>query len=227
MTAGSVRGVGMRHVCIIAFIGIALVITALVTWPLALRGWTHRRYEGRAYAVADVPPRSVALVFGAGLWADGSPTPVLADRVRTAAELYHAGKVRILLMSGDNSRSDYNEPQAMLEYAVASGVPSDAVVLDYAGRRTYDSCYRARHIFGVNEAILVTQAFHLDRALYTANQLGIDAVGVPADKRPYLYIRRYRLREVVATWVAWWDLNILKPLPILGEREIIPGLVDD
>lgn len=210
-----------------ALVGAALCIMALVAWPLALRAWTHRRYQDRVYAVADVLPRSVALVFGAGLWADGSPTPVLADRVRTAAELYHAGKVRVLLMSGDNSRADYNEPQAMLEYAVACGVPAEVVVLDYAGRRTYDSCYRARHIFGVQKAIFVTQAFHLDRALYIADRLGIDAVGVPADKRSYVYIQRYRWREVAATFAAWWDLNLLRPLPVMGEREPIPGLGPD
>jgi len=127
-------------------------------------------------------------------------------------------------MSGDNSRLDYNEPQAMLEYAVAAGVPAEAIVLDYAGRRTYDSCYRALHIFGVQEAILVTQAYHLDRSLYTATRLSIDAVGVPADKRSYVYIQRYRWREIAATWAAWWDLNILHPTPILGQREPIPGI---
>jgi SanA protein len=211
----------------IALVSILIVTMGLVAWPVGLRRWTHRRYQERVFSLDDVPPRDVALVFGAGVWADGSPTPVLADRVRTATELYLAGKVRILLMSGDNSRSDYNEPQAMLELAVALGVPADAVVLDYAGRRTYDSCYRALRIFGVDDAVLVTQAFHLDRALYIANHLGIDAVGVPADKRSYLHIQQYRLREIAATWAAWWDLNVLKPLPILGQPEVIPGLADD
>ena len=205
-------------------IGALFCAAALAAWPFGLRAWTQRRYADRVYSVADVPPRSVALVFGAGIWADGSPTPVLADRVATAAELYHDRKVSVLLMSGDNSRLDYNEPQAMLEYAVAAGVPAEAIVLDYAGRRTYDSCYRALHIFGVQEAILVTQAYHLDRALYTASRLGIDAVGVPADKRSYVYIRRYRWREVAATWAAWWDLNILHPTPILGQRDPISGV---
>lgn len=197
---------------------------ALIGWPFALRFWTHHHYRDRVYSVADAPPRSVALVFGAGLWADGSPTPILADRVHTAAELYHAGIVQVLLMTGDHSRLDYNEPQAMLEYAVGLGVPAEAVVLDYAGRRTYDSCFRALHIFGVQEAVLVTQAYHLDRALYIADRLGIDAVGVPADKRSYRYMEAYRWREVAATLAAWWDVNLLRPLPILGEREVIPGL---
>ncbi|MGC9360302.1 MAG: SanA/YdcF family protein [Anaerolineae bacterium] len=222
-------GIGKRlsRGSMIALVGVLVAMIALVAWPVGLHRWVHCRYQDRVFSLDDVPSRDVALVFGAGLWADGSPTPVLADRVHTAAELYHAGKVRILLMSGDNSRSDYNEPQAMLELAVASGVPPDAVVLDYAGRRTYDSCYRAVHIFGVEEAILVTQAFHLDRALYIADHLGIDAVGVPADKRSYLYIRQYRLREIAATWAAWWDLNVLRPLPILGPREMIPALAGD
>jgi len=117
--------------------------------------------------------------------ADGRPTPALADRVWTAAALYKAGKVRKLLMSGDNRFINYNEPETMRQYALAQGVPDEDIVLDYAGRRTYDTCYRAEHIFGVQDAILVTQWFHLDRALYTCGKLGIDAVGVAADRRDY------------------------------------------
>ena len=138
----------------------------------------------------------MAIVFGAGITADGRPMPALADRVWTAVELYNAGKVEKLLMTGDNRFVDYNEPQAMKEYALARGVSDEDIVLDYAGRRTYDSCYRARHIFGVREAVLITQHFHLDRALYICDKLGIDAVGVAADRRPYAAIRYWWWREL-------------------------------
>jgi vancomycin permeability regulator SanA len=157
-------------------------------------------------------------VFGAGVWPDGTLSSVLADRVTTAAELYRQGKVQKLLMTGDNRRVDYNEPEHMRRYAKSLGVPDTDIVLDYAGRRTYDSCYRARHIFGVREAILVTQAYHLDRALFTANGLGIDAVGVRADRRSYLFIRRYWWRELLATSLAWWQVYLTRPLPIMGEK---------
>jgi SanA protein len=164
-----------------------------------------------------VPPRQVAIVFGAGVWPDGRLSDILADRVETAVELYHLGKVQKLLMTGDNSRLDYNEPQSMREYALARGVADEDIVLDYAGRRTYDSCYRAIHIFGLDQAILVTQAYHLDRALFTASGLGLDAVGVSADRREYIFIRRYWFREFLATPVAVWQVFISRPIPIMGE----------
>lgn len=173
--------------------------------------------------IEKVQPSPVAIVFGAGLWRDGTPTPVLRDRVETAAELYFAGKVEKLLMSGDNSRQDYNEPQAMRDYAISLGVPDAAIALDYAGRRTYDTCYRARDIFGIRSAILVTQSFHLPRAIYTCNALGIKATGVPADQRDYRKgsLAYWNLREIPASLVALWEVHISKPLPVLGDPEPI------
>jgi SanA protein len=201
---------------IAAVLGLLLVATIL--FPFALRWWVDRRFKKQIHTVEGVPPHRVALVFGAGITADGRPMPALADRIWTAAELYKAGKVQKLLMSGDNRFVDYNEPQAMKQYALAQGVPDEDVVLDYAGRRTYDTCYRAGYIFGVEEAILVTQWFHLDRALYTCDKLGIDAVGVAADRRDYYSARYWWLREVAAVTRAWLDLNVLHPTPILGEK---------
>jgi SanA protein len=179
------------------------------------------RYKRLIYTVETAPRRRVAIVFGAGITGDGRPLPALADRVWTAAQLYKAGKVDVLLMSGDNRFVEYNEPAAMRRYALEQGVPDEDIVLDYAGRRTYDTCYRASYIFGVEDAVLVTQWFHLDRALYTCNRLGIDAVGVAADRREYYAIRFWWWRELAATTAAWLDLNLLHPLPVLGEREPI------
>jgi SanA protein len=175
------------------------------------------------YNIEDAPFRRVAIVFGAGLQRDGTPTVVLRDRVTTASNLYFTGKVEKLLMSGDNRTIYYNEPQAMHDYAVKLGVPSEDIVLDYAGQRTYDTCYRARDIFGLEDAILVTQAFHLPRAIYTCNTLGIEAAGVPADMRsysrgPYVY---WNIRELLATINAVWELHFAQPLPILGRFEPI------
>jgi len=177
----------------------------------------------RTFAAQDVPPRRVAIVFGAGLWRDGTPTPVLRDRVQTAANLYFDGKVEKLLMSGDNRYVDYNEPEAMRQFALSLGVPDEAIVLDYAGRRTYDTCYRARDIFGVNSAILVTQGFHLPRALFLCNMLGVDGVGVPADIQYYRKISRFlwNFREALATLDSINDIFYKKPLPILGDAEPI------
>lgn len=182
----------------------------------------------RLYTVQEVTARRAAVVFGAGLWRDGSPTPVLRDRVATAAQLFFEGKVEKILMSGDNRFVDYNEPGAMHAYALQLGVPEEAIVLDYAGRRTYDTCYRAKAIFGLQEAILVTQSFHLPRALYTCRQLGLEAVGVPADLRNYprRSLAFWNLRELVATLTALWEVHIAHPLPVLGDPEpIFPSRV--
>ena len=186
------------------------LVTALYAWP-------------RTFHFEQAPAKPVVIVFGAGLWWDGSPSPVLRDRVETAARLYFAGKVKKILMSGDNRFLDYNEPGAMRQYALRLGVPDEDIVLDYAGRRTYDTCYRARQIFGVKEAILVTQSFHLPRALYTCNLLGVRAIGVPADLRDY---RRgaqvyWQSREIPATLVALWEIHFTRPEPVLGQPEPI------
>jgi len=136
----------------------------------------------------------------------------------TAIALYQAGKVNKLLLTGDNRFANYNEPAAMAAYAEARGVPREDLVLDYAGRRTYDSCYRAAAIFGVEQAVLVTQAFHLPRALYTCDRLGIETVGVVADRHTYIRSAWFELRELFALMRAWLDLNLLRPVPVLGER---------
>lgn len=185
---------------------------------------THATYASRMYANVDAVPREdtprIAVVFGAGLTRSGGATPVLYDRVATAADLYHRGFVNKLLLTGDNRFIDYNEPEAMRQTALQLGVPDSALVLDYAGRRTYDSCYRAREIFGVSRAILVTQAFHLDRALYLCDALGLDSIGVVADRRDYTASSRtwWSIREAAATVAAWIDVNVLKPTPVLGDK---------
>lgn len=199
-----------------------LVLAAALA--LVPRLWMRIVYEDRIYPRAeDVPaegePR-VALVFGAGLAPGRQASPVLYDRVATAVDLYRAGRVRKLLLSGDNRFVEYNEPEVMRETARSLGVPDHDIVLDYAGRRTYDSCYRARDIFEVSRAVVVTQAFHLDRALYLCDAMGIDAIGVDADRRPYGDEAEawWSLREVPATASAWLDVNVLHPTPVLGEK---------
>lgn len=178
---------------------------------------------GRMYKTADAPAAPAAIVFGAGLQRDGSPSPVLKDRVSAAVQLYQSGKVEKILMSGDNRFVEYNEPAAMRDFALSLGVPEEAIVLDYAGRRTYDTCYRAREIFGLTDALLVTQKFHLPRALFTCRGLGMQVNGVIADLRDYhTHSQRFwTVREIPATLVAVWQVWVSKPLPVLGEPEPI------
>jgi vancomycin permeability regulator SanA len=205
-------------------LAIFLVIFILALSALVLpRMAAQFNSRGQIYNYLNAPEKPVAVVFGAGLRRDGSPTSVLRDRVSSAAELFHSGKVSKLLMSGDNRFEDYNEPGAMKAYALELGVPDGAVVMDYAGRRTYDTCYRARDIFGVTDVLLVSQKFHLPRALLTCNALGMSAAGVTADFRSYHRRSRlfWNIREFPATAVAMWQLYISKPLPVLGDPEPI------
>lgn len=199
---------------------VLLVVASLLV--LTPRLWMRVAYDDRVYSrFEDVPaedqPR-IALVLGAGLAPGGGPSPVLYDRVATAADLYHAGRVHKLLLSGDNRFVNYNEPEVMRETARTLGVPDADIVLDYAGRRTYDSCYRARDIFEVHRAIVVTQAFHLDRALYLCDAMGIDAIGVDAGRRPYGGEGWWSTREIAATAAAMLDVNVLHPTPVLGDK---------
>jgi SanA protein len=206
-----------HHLLHLASLGLAMVfLPRMVTGVHAV----HRMYQE-----PEAPARRVAIIFGAGLRRDGTPTAMLRDRVLTGAELYFSGKVEKLLMSGDNRFAEYNEPESMRQFALSIGVPDEAIVLDYAGRRTYDTCYRAKAIFGVDRALLVTQGFHLPRALFLCNMLGLDTLGVEAihcywNGSPFVW----DVREQLATVAAFLDLYVSSPLPILGSPE--PMFVD-
>ena len=201
----------MKLLSVAAIIALG-VLAGFPAWTLTAR------YDACIFSAADVVPQQpVALVFGAGYWPDGTPSEVMKDRVEAAVQLYRAGRVRKVLFSGDNRFADYNEPGKMAEHALSLGLPREAIALDYAGRRTYDSCYRARDIFGLDAVVLVTQRYHLPRALYICRRLGLEAVGYVADRRSYVHIRSYWAREVPALWLAWWELWVTHPVPILGD----------
>lgn len=176
------------------------------------------RYTPHIYDPVDAPAGSAGIVFGAGLTRSGRVSAVLYDRVATAADLYHAGKVTTLLLSGTTTVERYSEPEAMRQALLELGVPDSALVLDGAGLSTYDTCHRARTVFGLEQATLVTQDFHLPRALYLCDALGVEAVGVSADRRPYRErtLAFWNLREFFATAAAWWDVTIAQPAPALS-----------
>jgi vancomycin permeability regulator SanA len=176
--------------------GLAAVVGV---WTLSF--YVEKRYEDRIIPRDQAPRTPVALVYGAGLAPGGVPSPVLAQRLDAAIALYREGKVSALLLSGDNSDRFHDETRAMVRYVLERGVPESAVEEDDAGLSTYDSSVRARTVFGVREAVLVTQRFHLTRALYIANSVGIEAWGVAADEgRPRT--RRYALRETLSRVLA-------------------------
>lgn len=171
------------------------------------------------FEIEKTPNVPVALVFGAGVKPNGKLSDALMDRVLTGVDLYKAGKVRKLLMSGDNSTKNYDEVTSMKNFALEKGVPEGDIVLDYAGFDTYDTCYRAREIFDLHSGIiLVSQEFHLPRALYICNSLGVQSVGVSADKRIYAS-NLWGLREFAAQIKAGLDVEILHSKPkFLGPK---------
>jgi SanA protein len=193
-----------------------LGVVFLASFPLVWRALIDHYYSPRIYDGLTVPKTKVAIVYGAAIYRNSRLSAVLRDRMDTAINLYESGKVEKILLSGDSRPTGYSEPLAMFHYAVQRGVPAEALEIDHGGLRTYDTCYRARREFDVSQATLVTQGFHLPRALYTCDRLGIDAVGVAADQRQYRGERWYEIRETAATLVALWDSIRLQPPAVLG-----------
>ncbi|MER6504071.1 ElyC/SanA/YdcF family protein [Streptomyces sp. NPDC001455] len=197
----------------------AVMLTCVAA--LAPATWMHTAADDRVRTTADVPARQVAVVFGAGLW-EGRPTPYLAHRLDAAVELYRAGKVKVVLVTGDNSREEYDEPDAMRTYLRAHGVPDGRIVSDFAGFDTWDSCVRAKKIFGVDRAVLVTQGFHIRRAITLCRSAGIDAYGVGVDAVHDATWYYGGAREVFAAGKAALEATF-KPHPrFLGPQE--PGV---
>lgn len=204
--------VGLAAVIILLLGAVAVIVAcnAVVLHGSADLTWTR---------VQEVPARPVAIVFGAGLNPDGSPSGMLADRIDGAMALLRAGRVRALLFTGDNGTVEYNELAAMLHYALEHGAPRGAITMDFAGFDTFDSCYRARAIFGVKAAVLVTQGFHLPRAVYLCRAMGIDAVGLAEpdwSKYEPRMMLGLTLREWLARTRAVIDVALHRRAPLLG-----------
>lgn len=184
-------------------------------------GWTRLAARGHVFTPADVPAAPVALVLGAEVYPDGTPSPFLRARLALAKRLYDAGTVRALLVSGDNRAPDYDEPTAMRRWLIGQGLPERKVVADYAGLDTHDSCQRAYRIFGVQRAIVVTQSYHIARAVALCRHAGIDASGVADDTaRDHRGAwRRATVREQGACVKAAWDALSGRDPVYLGPRE--------
>ena len=171
--------------------------------------------------VAAVPPTPVALVLGAGLEPDGTPSVYLARRLEAARQLFVAGTVQVILVSGDNSTPYHDEPGAMRTWLLQHGVPDAKIVRDAAGFDTHDSCVRARQIFGVTSAVVVTQDYHVRRALFSCRAAGIRSTGVgvsAASVTPRQAVL-WRVREVAASWKAAWDAATHRRPVFLGHPE--------
>lgn len=158
------------------------------------------------------------VVLGASVFADGTPSTILQDRLDDGVALYFAGVAPKIIMSGDNSTDSYNEVKVMKDYAIGRGVPSEDVFCDHAGFSTYESMYRAREVFGAERIVVATQEYHLYRALYSAKGLGMGAVGVPSDYRVYDSQVHYDVREVPARTKDFFKTLLKVPSTYVGDR---------
>lgn len=163
------------------------------------------------------------LVLGCQVKADGVPSHMLEDRLQRSVALYQAGVAPKLLMSGDHGRENYNEVGTMKQYAINAAIPSSDIFMDHAGFSTYESLYRAKEIFGVDKVVIVTQKYHLYRALYIADKMGIDAYGVGADYRTYWGQAKREVREILARCKDMLTTAFEVPPTYGGERIPIGG----
>lgn len=172
--------------------------------------WTYVKSVSDADIYRDpdaVPGKYVAIVFGAGVGPDGTPSKYLKDRLDAGVLLYKKGKVKRLLLSGDNGSNRYDELKVMKEYCANAGVPVADIFVDYAGFDTYSTVYRAKDLFNVDEAIMVTQAYHLGRAIFIGEKMGISCVGFAADKGSYQLAKKNELREQLALVKSFVDVS--------------------
>lgn len=208
---------------LIILICLAVVGTAVM---LIINGVVKSAGKDRIISVEDATKLEdidCVIVLGCQVKDDGSLSGMLKDRMWRALELYEAEVAPKLLMSGDHGREDYDEVGAMKNYAVENGVPSENVFMDHAGFSTYETMYRAKEIFESDKVVIVTQEYHLYRALYIAEQLGIEAYGVPSDFHNYAGQTMRECREILARCKDW-AMCIFKPEPkYLGEAIPVSG----
>lgn len=210
---------------------VGVVLFTLLTLGIGF-AWINFRMAGAASLqmtnnVDEIRPVLMGVVPGARIYGDGRLSAYLSDRVDGAIELYRAGKIRKILMSGDNSDRYYDESTAMRNYAIDRGVPEDDVLRDFAGLRTLDTIWRARDLWCQDEFVIITQTFHQPRALYLARALGISAQGFCCDRDDYDFFvaARLTLRECFARVGAWFDINVLHTRPRhLGTIEPLSGI---
>ena len=210
----------MMRRCRLVIVGLLVIVAfiAVCQW-LVLHTGNGRLYDN----VADTPQRDIGLLLGTSdKQGNGNSNPFFEKRIAAAASLYKAGKIRHILVSGDNSRKDYDEPAMMQRALLAAGVPQTAITLDYAGFRTLDSVVRAKEVFGLTQFTIISQRFHDQRSLMIARHYGIDAIGFCAEDIALRYGLKIQVREVFARVKAVLDLYVFNTQPkFLGKRETI------
>ena len=201
----------------LALLGVPLMVVLAIAWANIAASWAAR---GRTFdSIAATPPSDVGLVFGTRDRTKGRENLYFKHRVEAAAALWNSGKIRTLIVSGDNRAHDYNEPEKMKRALLKLGVPAQNIVCDYAGLRTLDSVVRAKKIFGLNSILFISQRFQNERAIYIAKAHGLEAIGHNARDVDARTGVKTRLREIGARVKMWLDVNILDTPPKhLGDR---------
>lgn len=201
----------------ILFFSFSAIIIATIILFFVSQFLVLHSAKGRIFSVSDAPSATVVIVPGASVLRSGQPSDMLADRLLTAVDLYRAGKVQKFLLSGDHGRTDYDEVDAMREYLLAQEIPDKDIVLDHAGFDTYDTIVRAHEIFQLDSALVVSQTYHLSRAIYIGQNVGLEVYGVSADRQNYLKIEYFKLRESLARVKAVLDVIFQVEPKYLGE----------
>jgi vancomycin permeability regulator SanA len=192
--------------------GSAAVFAVIAATIIAMVLDVQFRYSSKlADSVSGAQPAPIAIVLGASVQSSGEPSDALRDRLLVAIDLYNQNKVERILVSGDDGQFHIDEIRAMRKTLEDGGIPSDKILEDGHGYRTYESCKRAVQTFDIKSAIIVTQRFHIGRALYLCNKLGMNATGVSSDLTTYQRIIFFTARDLAASVEAWWDINVLPP----------------
>jgi SanA protein len=169
------------------------------------------RYVSHMHAVQTAPQKPIAIILGASVTKAGEPSDALRDRIQTGIDLYRAGKVNTLLMTGDDGAFHIDEIAVMAQTAREQGIPDEAIKTDGHGYRTYESCKRAAKELNIQSALVVTQRFHLGRAVFLCRSFGIDAEGVVADRQHYIRSNWFWMRDLLSSAKAFWDIHIQAP----------------
>jgi SanA protein len=203
---------------------IIAVTVFVIIWIIIANVVISKKSKGFIYEdVTNAPRCYVAIVLGAKVSSSGTPSDYLQDRLDMAIKLYRNKKIKRFLLSGDHGQTNYDEVNSMKSYLIKQGIPTTEIFLDHAGFDTYSTMVRAKKVFQVNDAIIVTQEFHLPRAVYLARSKGIQAYGVIADKRIYIALKTLKIREVLARVKAFTEVSINKRPKYLGDKIPITG----
>lgn len=226
--AGEIEAVGNRssiRKLKIAALSLVALIILLSVYVLIINDYVDDRGTEYIYSQTDVPEADAIIVLGAYVLPDGNVSGMLDDRLTVGYELYEKGKAPKIIVSGDHGQIEYDEVNSMKSFLLKKGVPSENVFMDHAGFSTYESMYRARDIFKAQKLIVVTQSYHLKRAVFDARELGIEATGVKSDRHDYGQVMyTYELREVIARNKDFLWSKIFKPEPtFLGEPIPVSG----